>query len=143
MSAGAPGQTKASMAQVPDVVMSERGLPPGGVTNMKASDLMECLKIIIPKFSGSVDKELISAETSALQVESECAKYRQRYEPEFFRALILGCLTGDTARELEDMECDTPEAILNHLRDKYNSAIFQFHLIQRIESGSVFQGCTQ
>ncbi|PIA13195.1 hypothetical protein COEREDRAFT_11692 [Coemansia reversa NRRL 1564] len=117
---------KASGSQSADVIMPERGPVGAQAPLMKASNLMEYLQRLIPEYSGDAATELILADTWTHNLEKICTR-----------------LTGVAADEMCDAGCDTPEAMLQQLRDRFQALQFQYELILRIESGTVFKQCTR
>ncbi|KAJ2607540.1 hypothetical protein H4S08_004787 [Coemansia sp. RSA 1365] len=134
---------QASSRESTDVIMAERGPVEDGFGRLHASEVLEILKTNIPKYSGNADTELMSADTWCNLVEAECADYRQTFPPAVFKTLIRSLLTGEAQKGVARRTFDTPEALLQHPRDKFNKQIFQCHLLEQIESGSVFRRCGQ
>ncbi|KAJ2612012.1 hypothetical protein H4S08_002886 [Coemansia sp. RSA 1365] len=134
---------QASSREPTDVIMAERGPAEDGFGRLRASEVLDILKTNIPKYSGNADTELMSADTWCNLVEAECADYRQAFLPAVFKTLIQSLLMGEMQKGVARHTFDTPEALLQHLQDKFNKQIFQCHLLERIESGSVFRGCGQ
>ncbi|KAJ2805397.1 hypothetical protein H4R20_002105 [Coemansia guatemalensis] len=130
-----------SEPDLPDIVMRHSPTLRAANPAMKLEEELKVAQVLVPKYSGDANKEMISSKTwlsiFLQKMQKMCSSFDQCYA----QAAPLELLTGQAFECLQSADFNTMDAMVEHLCSMFKHPHFQLVLIEYVQLGEAFAGC--